>query len=77
MPDPTAPTVPPLRRFVGMVALVTFVTIYIFVVLVIGSVRFPEGSDTLPMMLFYAVAGLLWVVPAAWLIRWMYRRPAR
>jgi hypothetical protein len=69
------PTVPPLRRFVGTIALVTFVIVYAFVALVIGNVRFGEGSPMLPQMLYYAVAGLAWIVPAGWLIRWMYRPP--
>ncbi len=62
--------VPSFRKFVGMVLLVTFVIIYAFTAMVIGDMTLQESSN-LVRFLYFAVAGLLWVIPAGAIIWWM------
>ncbi len=62
--------VPSFRKFVGMVALVTFVVIYALVAMVIGDMTLQKSSE-LVRILYFAVAGLVWVIPAGAIIWWM------
>ncbi|MBN8998242.1 MAG: DUF2842 domain-containing protein [Rhizobiales bacterium] len=61
-----------LRKLIGMIALVTLVVVYALVVITIPIQNIPGGW----VWLFYAVAGLAWVVPAGAIISWM-QKPAR
>ncbi|WP_299471699.1 DUF2842 domain-containing protein [uncultured Roseibium sp.] len=64
--------VPSFRKFVGMVVLVIFVVVYAFVAMVIGDITLQEASN-LARFAYFAVAGLLWVIPAGAIIWWMER----
>lgn len=61
-----------LRKFIGTVLLVVFVIIYVLIAMSVAATRLP-GTSHLVQALYYAVAGLLWVLPAGLLIRWMAR----
>ena len=61
-----------MRKLVGTIVLLVFLLIYIAIAAAIGSGRIVEAS-TIVQFLYFLVAGLLWVVPAAALIRWMAR----
>ena len=61
-----------LRKLVGTIVLLVFLVIYIAIAAAIGSGRIAE-ANTIAQFLYFLVAGLLWVVPAAALIRWMAR----
>ncbi|MEJ2517292.1 MAG: DUF2842 domain-containing protein [Methyloceanibacter sp.] len=61
-----------MRKLVGTIVLLVFLLIYIAIAAAIGSGRIAEAS-TIVQFLYFLVAGLLWVVPAAALIRWMAR----
>lgn len=60
------------RKLIGTIALAIGVPIYALVVMTIASVRLPETS-TLTQTLFFLITGLLWLLPAGLLIRWMQR----
>lgn len=60
------------RKLVGTVALLAFLAIYTGVLMAIGSGRITEAHG-LVQFAFFLIAGLLWVVPAGLLIRWMQR----
>ncbi len=60
------------RKLVGTVILLIVLTIYALAAMVLGAALIPQLSN-LGVFLFHAAAGLLWVVPAAYLIRWMQR----
>ena len=64
--------VPSFRKFVGMVLLVTFVIVYAFTAMVIGDMTLQQASH-LVSFAYFAVAGLLWVIPAGAIIWWMER----
>ena len=61
-----------LRKLVGTVVLAVFVPFYALVAMTVASARLP-GTSGLTQTLFYAVAGLLWVIPAGLIITWMQR----
>ena len=62
--------VPSIRKFVGMVLLVAFVVIYAFTAMVIGDLTLQQSSN-LVRFVYFAIAGLLWVIPAGAIIWWM------
>lgn len=62
--------VPSFRKFVGMVLLVAFVVIYAFTAMVIGDLTLQQSSN-LVRFVYFAIAGLLWVIPAGAIIWWM------
>ena len=60
------------RKLVGTIVLAIGVPIYVLFVMTVASVRMAEAS-TLTQTLFFLVTGLIWVLPAGILIRWMQR----
>lgn len=60
------------RKLIGTIVLVVFLTIYSVIAGAIGSGRISEANGFI-QFIYYLVAGLLWVAPAALLIRWMSR----
>ncbi|QFT32842.1 hypothetical protein FIV00_20290 [Labrenzia sp. THAF82] len=62
--------VPSFRKFVGMVLLVVFVVIYALVAMVIGDITLQNASSVV-RLIYFAIAGLIWVVPAGAIIWWM------
>jgi len=62
--------VPSFRKFIGMIVLVVFVIVYAFVAMVIGDLKL-QNAHGLVAFAYYAVAGLVWVIPAGAIIWWM------
>ncbi len=62
------------RKLVGTVALLLLVIVYAFLAMVAAIVLQVNATKTVEV-LYYLVAGLLWVPPAAWIISWMHRAP--
>ncbi len=60
------------RKLVGTIALLTFLIPYWFVVVAIAAALQVAAHKWLEPI-FYVVGGLAWVVPAAWLVRWMQK----
>lgn len=61
-----------LRKLIGTIVLVAFVCVYALVAMVVAAVTLPDESRAVQMA-YYAVAGLVWVIPAGLIIRWMER----
>lgn len=60
------------RKFVGTVGLLVFLAVYALVAMLVAVVL--QVSDSkLVELAYYVVAGLLWIIPAGLLIRWMQR----
>lgn len=58
------------RKFVGAIALLAFVAVYALAAMMVAVVLQVNGSK-LAEIIYYPVAGLLWVLPAMWLVKWM------
>jgi hypothetical protein len=67
---------PRTRKLVGTVLLFTFLAVYAFGAMMVAIALQVRDSRALELT-YYVAAGLLWVVPAAWLVSWMHRLPAR
>jgi hypothetical protein len=63
------------RKLIGTIFLAVFVPSYALVAMTIASARLP-GTSLLVQTLFFAVGGLIWVVPAGAVVWWM-QRPGR
>jgi hypothetical protein len=61
---------PRIRKLIGAVALLIFIPAWAVVTVAVAVARLP-GASILGHTLFFAVAGLLWVIPAGLVIRWM------
>ena len=61
-----------LRKFIGMILLLSFLTIYSLLVMVF-AVNHIHNASKIAQGFFYVVAGLAWVLPAGLLITWMQR----
>lgn len=65
-----------LRKLIGTIILVITVPVYALIAMVIGVAILP-GVNFIWQLVYYAVAGLLWVPPAGLLITWMARPDRR
>ena len=60
------------RKLIGTIALLVFVGLYAWVAGTIGAGRITL-APAWAQFAYYLTAGLVWVVPAGLLIRWMQR----
>lgn len=60
------------RKLVGTLLLLAFLIVYALAAMMVAIVLQVNGSK-LAEVVYYVVAGLLWVLPAGWLIKWMQR----
>ena len=63
------------RKFVGAIALLVFLAVYALAAMMVAMVL-QVGGSKLAEILYYPVAGLAWLPPAMWLVRWMQRPDA-
>ena len=61
-----------LRKLIGTVVLLAFIIVYSLSAMVYTTTHL-EGASLLEQTVVYAIAGLLWVIPAAILVKWMQR----
>jgi hypothetical protein len=62
------------RKLIGTAFLAVFVPFYALVAMTIAAARLP-GTSGLTQTLFFAIGGLIWVIPAGAVIHWMQRPP--
>lgn len=63
-----------LKKLIGMFLLVALVIIYALVASIFAVARLSE-SGTLVQFLFFLFSGLLWVLPAMGIIKWLMLEP--
>ncbi len=59
-----------VRKFVGMIAIVAFMALYVIVVSTVGDY---VPDHWLARLVYFGLAGTLWGVPLFPLVRWMNR----
>jgi len=64
------------RKLVGTVALLLMIAVYAVLAVAVAIVLQVRNVSTVAELVYYIVAGLLWVLPAGWLIAWMQRPDA-
>lgn len=61
-----------LRKLIGTVVLVVFVCLYALTAMTVAAAKLP-GTSGLTQLIYYVVAGLIWIIPAGALIAWMVK----
>ncbi len=61
-----------LRKLIGTFLLVLLVIVYALVATTVATYRLAEAPWWVHLLYFF-LSGLLWVIPAMWIIRWMSR----
>jgi uncharacterized protein DUF2842 len=65
-----------IRKLIGTMALLALVTVWALLAMALAQLVLPSANGVVAGM-YYAVAGLGWVLPAMPLIRWMQRPDAQ
>jgi hypothetical protein len=65
-----------LKKLIGTVLLVALVIVYALVATMIAVAQLSE-SGPLVHLTFFLVGGLVWILPAMLIIKWMAGPPAR
>ena len=60
------------RKFLGIIASVTFLLVYVLLAMAIGSTYFAEQSG-LAQFVYYIIAGVGWLPFVMAIIKWMER----
>lgn len=63
------------RKFIGTIALLAILGFYVPVAMIVGANHFAHAGAGWQVIYFLG-AGLLWIVPAGLIIRWMARPQA-
>lgn len=61
-----------VRKFIGAIALMVLVTVWAFAAMAIAQFP-PIFNNRAIALIYYALAGIGWVLPAMPLVRWMSR----
>ena len=59
-----------VRKLIGTFLLVLLVIVYALVATTVATYRLAESPWWVHLLYFF-LSGLLWVIPAMWIIRWM------
>jgi len=62
---------PRTRKLVGTVVLLAFLTIYLLLALAVAVALEVRASSGWAELAFHTIAGLAWVIPAAFIVKWM------
>ena len=63
-----------IKKLIGTVLLVILVAAYALLATLYAVAQLAE-SGPLVHLGYFLLSGLLWILPAMWLIRWMVREP--
>jgi Protein of unknown function (DUF2842) len=63
-----------LKKLIGTIVLVALVIVYALAATTIAAGRLAESGPVVHFF-FFLVSGLLWVLPAMAIIKWMVREP--
>jgi peptidoglycan/LPS O-acetylase OafA/YrhL len=61
------------RKLLGTIALILLIAVYAVLAVAVAIVLQMQNASKLAELIYYVVAGLLWVLPAGLLISWMQK----
>jgi Protein of unknown function (DUF2842) len=61
------------RKLAGTIALLALIAVYCTIALGVAIVLQVQNVSKIAELIYYLVAGLLWVLPAGIIIKWMQR----
>lgn len=64
------------RKLAGTIALLILVGVYAALAVAVAIVLQVQNANKVVELIYYVVAGLLWVLPAGVLIKWMQKPDA-
>ena len=64
---------PRTRKFIGTILLATLAFLYAIIAVTVATYRLADASGWVHL-LYFGLSGMLWVVPAMFLIKWMIGR---
>jgi hypothetical protein len=64
------------RKLIGTIALLVMITVYAALAVAAAIVLQVQNASKVAELIYYVVAGLLWVLPAGLLISWMQKPDA-
>lgn len=64
-----------LRKFIGTIAIVTLVIVYALTATMLATVVL-DGRSAGAALIYFVLTGLLWIIPAMFIIKWMAGPPA-
>ncbi|QQM32282.1 DUF2842 domain-containing protein [Martelella lutilitoris] len=64
-----------LRKFIGTILIVTLVIVYALTATTLATVVL-DGRSAWAALLYFFLTGLLWIIPAMFIIKWMAGPPA-
>jgi hypothetical protein len=67
---------PRVKKLIGAVAILIWLPIYALLAMAVGIRVLPHAGAAVEF-LYYAVAGLLWIVPIGLMFPWMAREPRK
>jgi hypothetical protein len=65
---------PRTKKLIGVVGILIWLAVYAFIVMRAAIAILP-GAGWLVELVFYAVAGLAWIIPIGLALPWMHREP--
>lgn len=63
-----------LKKFIGTILIVVLVILYALIATTVATYRLAE-SPWYVHLIYFLVSGVVWVVPAMFIIKWMERPP--
>ncbi|MGH9551699.1 MAG: DUF2842 domain-containing protein [Terriglobales bacterium] len=67
---------PRVKKLIGAIAILVWLPIYALLAMAVG-VRVLPHAGAMIEFLYYAVAGMLWIVPIGLMFPWMAREPRK
>nr|WP_210287925.1 DUF2842 domain-containing protein [Martelella radicis] len=64
-----------MRKFIGTILIVTLVIVYALTATTLATVVL-DGRPAWAALLYFFLTGLLWIIPAMFIIKWMAGPPA-
>lgn len=59
-----------IKKLIGTVLLVLLVIVYALVATMVAVAQLAESGPVVHLVFFF-LSGLLWILPAMWIIKWM------
>ena len=67
---------PRTKKLIATIALLLWLPLYALAAMRVGVAVLPEAGSFLTLV-YYAVAGMAWILPVGLLLPWMHREPER
>jgi predicted membrane channel-forming protein YqfA (hemolysin III family) len=62
-----------MRKLTGTVLLLVLIVVYSLCAMAVAMVLQMQSSNKIIELIYYVIAGTLWVIPAAIIIKWMQK----